>query len=1529
MPNAGGSATMYGVLYQILGTVHWSAKIRMRVNSRGSDLRDVGLHIEPLGGGGDLRIETESCGIVEQWKARSDGGTWSLAELIDEVLPDLFRAVDASALDSPAIYRFVSEGRRGRWGDAQKFFESLRGRPIPAQPLIELEDSESLHRVGDSQLTNRGLFHLIAQRLNDGTESIEQSYRRLWHLLSQFEMTESLSAARLRSDVLKLLLAVVDDRDQVDAKLNELCGVVLGMGSQGDVVITAAQLLEKVGLTAKPLSDWLGWRQRCRAYVQRHIGLEWRFNPDANVRCAPVWRENKPVLVLSGESGQGKTWQLAQLALEDFDDVGVATTVSASGDAERDVTAAVNRIWQSALGHESQLTVESLIRRCRDTAPKLVEPWLTVFIDDVLSMEEARRLVMMDWEGWGARLVVTTLPPIAQALKSQRPERVSVIDVADFSVSELQEFLRRRGHEWGLLPPDVRHRLRRPILASLFCDLANPAGWTPKNEYELFERYWLRIRDARDQADHHEDLARMRIVAGRILAADAVYPWTQDDLDAASVSSDVVRRLESIGWLRRLPDGRVDVPHDRLLNWAVSEFLVSQRKNNRISTDDLRSTVVDCLQPGRQRAGRFLGYVPLDVLWLMADEANGLRAEIPSLLEGIENAGPMVGYPTGLYEKLLPTLGARIIAAMIERVRQTAGRDFNPYPKLVAKAIWEIGSKNPSAVADLGRTLIREELPEIQETALRILTRFPHHEVLDDLWKLHIAGLQEQDDQDGSGSRLPYKLTFAALKACIQRDPAWLSMCIERSNPQLEPISELAWLVCNLDGDSANQVWSQAKATLFAKVSQDKPRCLSRCIARFRDATEIPRLEQWATSQTDFVAPNALYALAVIDPKLALSNLANVPPAFLPLTCKWWLPRLMISCRQATRDEIGRLIRDSDHPSGVAQIYDDFANLMDVETLEFLLNDLDRLAADQLAATETCANSALWNSLSLLAQINKLELLRHLQTKVGSSLEQRLTQIGCQWVGRASSYLNDEVHHLRDVLLKICGTGFRTLVNAMLSASSKHCRLEGIRWSSASADQETRSLLIAITKSDEIWEDQFPLLQLEATVALADLEENAAVVDSIMKWGTALNQLWDLRRAKLPMTDNDLASVFQELRSADELYRAGAMWAISVSGRRDLANIACEALRAASPESGLARAATKALVELRESSDEAISLFARQLKAGQHEDLAVIGLLQAGTTQATKILTDLLESRGIIPGNATSDVLAINLSRRADTRRVVAEAVWKRIQSDEFHFAYHDLQECLGHLDVPGVRDHLFQEAYASEDTFHVVGQRAAAIEALANHDRDAAFRAAELNLRMSSKEREQLPELLIEFDEERAIPVLCSVAVEERSSLVRWSIGRALRTTTQRQLTESHITRLLRSSIPSERQVGAELAGWRASDQFSTSLKELALNDLDYEVRTAAESAVLRRLQNDEALELLTAARAAVGLECWTLLESFFELADPLLVQDRGDPFRLRDCMKNCSAGQRLHIQDHNEQRIKDLKKQADDLDKSNESEF
>lgn len=79
------------------------------------------LRIEPSGGGGDLQVHASETRIVEQWKSKPGGGTWSLRSVIDDVLPDLYRAVPDGYFDSREEYRFVTEGRPGSWDEAEKF----------------------------------------------------------------------------------------------------------------------------------------------------------------------------------------------------------------------------------------------------------------------------------------------------------------------------------------------------------------------------------------------------------------------------------------------------------------------------------------------------------------------------------------------------------------------------------------------------------------------------------------------------------------------------------------------------------------------------------------------------------------------------------------------------------------------------------------------------------------------------------------------------------------------------------------------------------------------------------------------------------------------------------------------------------------------------------------------------------------------------------------------------------------------------------------------------------------------------------------------------------------------------------------------------------------------------------------------------------------------------------------------------------------------------------------------------------------
>ena len=68
---AGGSAAINGMLYQILGCINQAMQIQeINLIEREGELAQATLIIEPVDGGGDLQIETSKNRIVQQWKAK-------------------------------------------------------------------------------------------------------------------------------------------------------------------------------------------------------------------------------------------------------------------------------------------------------------------------------------------------------------------------------------------------------------------------------------------------------------------------------------------------------------------------------------------------------------------------------------------------------------------------------------------------------------------------------------------------------------------------------------------------------------------------------------------------------------------------------------------------------------------------------------------------------------------------------------------------------------------------------------------------------------------------------------------------------------------------------------------------------------------------------------------------------------------------------------------------------------------------------------------------------------------------------------------------------------------------------------------------------------------------------------------------------------------------------------------------------------------------------------------------------------------
>ena len=101
---------MHGVLYQLLWTLDRLAGTQ--VTFAGQDPKGILVTLEPEGGGGDVQIEDGRCRIVDQVKSRSSDRSWSLGEVIQGVLPDLYRATPRNGEPMGRTkYRFVAQGR--------------------------------------------------------------------------------------------------------------------------------------------------------------------------------------------------------------------------------------------------------------------------------------------------------------------------------------------------------------------------------------------------------------------------------------------------------------------------------------------------------------------------------------------------------------------------------------------------------------------------------------------------------------------------------------------------------------------------------------------------------------------------------------------------------------------------------------------------------------------------------------------------------------------------------------------------------------------------------------------------------------------------------------------------------------------------------------------------------------------------------------------------------------------------------------------------------------------------------------------------------------------------------------------------------------------------------------------------------------------------------------------------------------------------------------------------------------------------
>ena len=484
MEQTGGPPAINGFLYQILHHLEWVATAMLKATD--GEAKNALLVLEPQSGG-DARAEASEKYLVEQYKTRASG-TWPLSEL-ETVLKDLRRGVRHSFPEN-ARYRFVTDGRAGRLGEFRNFLNGLTSVEGPDN----LSSKTKREFRKGLTLTDRGFFDHLVEATRSGAPQ-EQKHKEcavVFHLLSHFEMEFCATSNDLINRIERALRPYVDNLGDESGVRDRLVGILMCRLSRGETQLDLAALedvLRQAGLSPDRLRR-LKRLSRELAELSRDRLDRIGYRHERDVREVMTWPEEKAILVIAGDSGAGKTWQLGKYLETCAVKNQVATLVIGAQTTEAVLTRAAGDIWQTGLGETTNKTLSAISIFLREIDPNIPAPLLTVAVDDIQDVDVARDLIRQDWVRWRMRLILTVPSAVGRGLAVTDQEEIHINRVGEFSVTELDTLLKQHGGRWADLPSDLKWLLRKPILAGLFLELpytSFQAG--PCSEYEIFEKF--------------------------------------------------------------------------------------------------------------------------------------------------------------------------------------------------------------------------------------------------------------------------------------------------------------------------------------------------------------------------------------------------------------------------------------------------------------------------------------------------------------------------------------------------------------------------------------------------------------------------------------------------------------------------------------------------------------------------------------------------------------------------------------------------------------------------------------------------------------------------------------------------------------------------------------------------------------------------------------------------------------------------------------------------------------------------------
>jgi len=1475
--DAGGRRAIAGFLLQMLRSVQLGLRVTASVTLQSGALSRTLLTLEPEGGG-DLRLDENAATTIEQIKMRAAHRRWSSGEIGRKVMPDLLRSV---TLRKPQRFRFTTDNPAGL-DDIIAFLAAFQGSTEGTSPL-------RWHRKTVDEADFKSRLASAA-----GCPSNDPNFTKL---LSEFEIV-IVDRMDAEAEVETLLAPLLSPGQKASDKRHELTARLMD-GAASSRTVSAGDLLALIGPDALLRLRHLGslpelLTKRTKADAQA-LGYDIAFE----ARTSPVAARG-PVTVLTGESGQGKTWSLCQAALTAADGVANVVLIRAPSDIDGFVREINERVWLPV--HDVPVSLQVMARRLAPGSRTTDETWLTIHVDDVQSRPLAEDLVRINWSELGINLIASAQPRIAAVLATA-PGAV-LLPARNFTSGELRRFLRACGRDAPLetMPDDVFELLLKPIHAAMFARLPPRSDWTGVSEYELFETYWsYATSQARTQPDHPGDAERLAALAGTLLTPTPRYPWRLRDVAGARLDDYALLRLEAVGLLSRSPADEVRFGSDRMLNWAVAEHLVARAVDERWTAEKTAREIAAAHPAHPAHTEAFiqpltrLSYVLMDALWLLLKEMPPVF--VADLLEADVRRDAFRRMGEAAWSHNVGTLGPRAlpmleILAGRERDRSEDDHSSQVIGRMVPGAIAAIAVVDPdAAAATIGRLLALGDDP-VTDIALRAARQIGAPASIDMIWRIHLErqrafenSAANPDDIDRRGRLLHRRdMSGAALRASVKRRPEWLDASL-RSSKDLVSLGQLTWLLNDertVRYSAAIDLWVAHRDRLLSRLPADDGALLE-AIRRFGGAADRDRLDAAPLAGADWTGDRVLRSRARIDPSSAFEQIARRDAEHGWSAANWWMDEL-------ARFDVGRMaaairanVAKSDHSATEAALFYRFhPELIDELTLDWLLDEFAISIAQLNREDADHSDPALGRVRHLLSMV--LSLVEPWQfdkvaSRAGTLLEAELARFAVRRLGRTSRVRDTDGNDLELVLATMAGEGYDAVVSAELARKDAFGREDGYRAAHWSDSLDIRGKL-AITP--------------EGTKADVDAYRTVLRMQSL-----AIHMLDDQLEAML----RNGAPVFV---NAAEMRSTGGRSTVSLRRRVEtlIATGDPDDLSAAARLAGFLRDGSEAASLLPSFLEETTPRSTRQSIIGTFRALSfydpailplAIAMMDEGPDDQRHFVASYLSLQGdptsrraVLDRLETRDLGGLNsLHLDAVVRPLLehddsSEAMLKLLRPTEDDPPIVSGSRHLRALAARGderAHEELLTAAYREPGGFHV--STVTGILYLQEADpAEAYFAASRLLARNASSEAMAL---MLRLDPDRATPVLLE-RFRTGGTELRLNIARSLRFELKAGRIRSLLDTLAGSPDFADVEMAAEIAGHMPPDLPLPWLETLADADATG-IREAARTSIQTRRKEAASMIHLAAMARSPKPRQWARLHIVVQNVDPAFLWSKDDP--------------------------------------------